>query len=206
MQGLSDLNLSEEDGLLKISANFVAPTLGYTVSLDAVQYVIEPADKIQDFTLSVVPPPGPYVLPALQVFALGSSLPEWAEGARINGPSLEQIASIRQLIKEGQPIGSDMYFVEAACVKGDKLIADIRYGGGCARHDFRLTWDGSLDKSNPPQALLQLSHNANGDPCKALISERLTFDLSPHFDSPAEVNFRIGSDTDERLVPRCAGA
>ncbi|MDJ0979414.1 MAG: hypothetical protein QNI87_12885 [Erythrobacter sp.] len=204
MHNVADLDLFGKDGTFHISANFVAPTLGYRVSLDPIIYVVEPNDKIQEFVLSVTPPSGPYTLPALQVFPLGGSLPAWAEGARIRGSSLDHIASIRGLVKEGDPIGDDMYFLEAVCVNDDKLIADVRYGGGIARHDFRPSWDSALDKSNPPKATLYLSHNGNNDTGKAIIPERLTFDLSPYFDSGAEVDFVIATQVDQRAVPRCA--
>ena len=165
-------------------------------------YIVPPEDNIQDFVLSVAPPTGPFVLPALELFPLEGILPDWAEGARISGSAHEEIASIRSLVKGGEAVGGDMFLLEAAVHKGDKLIADVRYGGGCARHDFRLTWDGSLDKSDPPQALLKLSHDGNGDPCKALISERLTFDLSPHFEANADVVLRLEAGGAERIVPR----
>lgn len=190
MHPIGNVDLLEKDGRTFLELTYVAPTLGYQVTLEAVIYVEPPEDKIQEFTLTVIPPQG-MALPALDVIELKGELPDWAEGARIVDPKFEPIVSIRKLILKGEPVGDDMLFVESAGIKDDKLIVHVSYSGGCARHDFRLTWDGTLAESAPPQALLSLSHNANGDLCKAYLRERVVFDLSPHFEGNDDTLIRL---------------
>lgn len=77
----------------------------------------------------------------------------------------------------------DFYADPASIVSGeinsDILGLVVRYGGGCKDHDFELYWDGLFMDSEPPQVRLQLSHNANNDLCRALLTEKLFFNLSP---------------------------
>ncbi|MGA1865679.1 MAG: thrombospondin type 3 repeat-containing protein, partial [bacterium] len=66
--------------------------------------------------------------------------------------------------------------INIAC---DRLQIKVSYGGGCREHEFKLAaWSYFLE-SYPVQANILLSHNANDDPCDAVISETLYFDLSP---------------------------
>ncbi len=76
-------------------------------------------------------------------------------------------------------ISTDHTNIQDAIVEGDLLMLDVVYGGGCEKHEFKLYgWKG-ITKSNPPQAEIFLSHNANNDVCDALIYNKLTFDLTP---------------------------
>ena len=73
----------------------------------------------------------------------------------------------------------DMHFIESAEIAKDALNVSVSYTGGCVDHDFRLVaWD-YFSKAEIPQVKLLLAHDANGDPCKALIREALCFDISP---------------------------
>lgn len=76
----------------------------------------------------------------------------------------------------------DLHFDAATIVRAD-MRRDVieltnRYGGGCEEHIFDLYWDGLFMESNPVQVNLQLSHNSNNDVCRALITEKVFFDLS----------------------------
>lgn len=66
-----------------------------------------------------------------------------------------------------------------ATVDGDRLQLRIRHAGGCAEHDFSLLHSGVFVETEPVQIYLQLAHNAHGDPCRALVSRDVLFDLSP---------------------------
>ena len=71
----------------------------------------------------------------------------------------------------------DSFTLHDASIEGDELTLDVRYGGGCREHGFKLYMQPVFAESNPVRANLYLSHNANGDDCEALISESLTFDV-----------------------------
>ncbi|QRK12946.1 hypothetical protein JQX13_24685 [Archangium violaceum] len=69
--------------------------------------------------------------------------------------------------------------VEGLSLSGDLLLVNVSYGGGCAEHDFALSWDGSFAESNPTQASLVLLHDAHDDQCRAHVTTTLRFDLTP---------------------------
>ncbi|MFH1313841.1 MAG: hypothetical protein ABIJ00_11535 [Candidatus Eisenbacteria bacterium] len=62
---------------------------------------------------------------------------------------------------------------------GDILYFKVEYGGGCMEHGFDLYGRSAFLESDPPQASVYLSHNANGDDCEALITGELEFSLVP---------------------------
>ncbi len=74
---------------------------------------------------------------------------------------------------------SDPVAITASEVDGDTITLTVEYSGGCGEHDFALCWDGSWIKTLPMKVGLTLSHDANGDMCRAMISEDITFDLAP---------------------------
>lgn len=73
----------------------------------------------------------------------------------------------------------DPYELVSARVDGDTLHVSVRYGGGCADHDFALLVVPLFMESYPVQMAGSLAHDAKGDPCRALVSSELRFDLSP---------------------------
>jgi hypothetical protein len=64
-------------------------------------------------------------------------------------------------------------------VQGDCIEMKVSYSGGCAEHRFELVWDGNWAESMPPQVSLRLVHHNNNDHCRAIKSEKLTFDIKP---------------------------
>lgn len=70
------------------------------------------------------------------------------------------------------------YTLDGLTLEGDTLFVDVTYGGGCADHHFEAEWDGSFMESLPEQVLLDVFQYPSGDPCDALISETLRFDVS----------------------------
>lgn len=102
----------------------------------------------------------------------------------------------RTPVREQAPIGDDFVAISSSGLKGDKLILMLINGGGCQQHTFQLNWDGTF----PAQAVLELSHNANGDTCKAIIRERLQFDLSVIIENPGQYVLRVNSGVTELIA------
>ncbi len=70
--------------------------------------------------------------------------------------------------------------IEAKLVENDILSTVVSYSGGCKKHEFTLgTAPDFTNTDLNPQVNLVLGHENNGDLCRALIRERLDFDLSP---------------------------
>jgi len=199
-----DADLINVDNGTRIDVKAYAPTLGWTdVSLSIVQYVTAPQDCIQDVILNGTPPGG-YALQAIQPYDLSGTIPEydWLQGVRIKNETDTILTTLRTPVKEKPPIGIDMISVGNAGLKEDKLLLDTHYSGGCATHFFQLNWNGDIIKSNPPQIVLDLSHDANGDTCKSLVTERLQFDLSTILESPEIYTIIVKTDTTETIAYR----
>jgi hypothetical protein len=77
-----------------------------------------------------------------------------------------------------QQLPADPVLTSEVRIQYDMLTLSLSYGGGCWDHLFALHSTGTLSMSQPPEVDLVLSHDAKGDPCKALISRNITFDLS----------------------------
>ncbi len=76
------------------------------------------------------------------------------------------------------PIASDIYDLDTAWVSGNCLHITVMYSGGCGETDFQLYYNNRIMKSYPPQTNLFLSFTDN-DPCRAVVKDTLSFDLSP---------------------------
>lgn len=63
-------------------------------------------------------------------------------------------------------------------VEEDLLTLHIQYGGGCRDHRFALLVDPAFMESHPVQVAARLAHDADGDPCRALVGRTLRFDLT----------------------------
>ncbi len=199
---LIDADLDNAGGSTMLHVLACAPTLGWRdVSLTSVVYVMPPLDGIQDFILHGQPPSGP-VADAIEAFQLSAPVPsaDWLRGVRISTSCGESLLTLRTPVREQAPVGDDFVAIPSAGLKGDKLIIDVIHSGGCRQHTFQLDWDGSFLKSNPAQAVLRLSHNANGDTCKALIRERLQFDLSVIIENPSQYVLRVTSGVTELVA------
>ena len=72
------------------------------------------------------------------------------------------------------------YEVDSSYVDDEELFVRVRYGGGCADHDFNLFMDPDrfMDPS-PVKANLILQHVDHFDACRAYIREWVSFDISP---------------------------
>jgi hypothetical protein len=73
----------------------------------------------------------------------------------------------------------DPLTIEDAGVAGDFLDVRVGYSGGCRTHDIHaVAWGGWME-SHPVQVRVYLSHDDRGDPCDAIITRDLRFDLRP---------------------------
>jgi hypothetical protein len=88
-----------------------------------------------------------------------------------------EVSSETTITNETMP--NDLYNWLTTDLDSSVLTIDISYEGGCADHGFELVWDGSLSKSQPPQANVILSHDSMADACTDLVNQKLLFDLSP---------------------------
>lgn len=77
-----------------------------------------------------------------------------------------------------QPYAMDQLFVVGAKIVADTMIVDVEASGGCEPHEFAYCWDGLFLESFPVQIHTQISHDGNGDPCEAIVSETLEYDLT----------------------------
>ncbi len=87
----------------------------------------------------------------------------------------------------------DTYNIEQLKLEGDQLQVNITYGGGCENHTFRLIGSDEYAESYPVQTSVLLSHDANDDPCEALLGETLVFTLLPLAQRYREL-YRVNSD------------
>ncbi len=72
----------------------------------------------------------------------------------------------------------DMLEINNVSLDKDLIKFNVRYSGGCRIHEFELFAYKVIQKSNPAQVTVILSHNSNKDDCKALITEKIRFDLT----------------------------
>ena len=62
-------------------------------------------------------------------------------------------------------------------ISGDILHVGISYGGGCREHEIQaVAWSGWME-SNPVQVRVILAHEDHDDPCDAVVTRSLAFDL-----------------------------
>ncbi len=81
-------------------------------------------------------------------------------------------ASIGRIDQASDPIS-----ISDVRVKGNKMLIDVSYGGGCEDHQFQLIGSPMISKSLPPIRAIQLVHFANSDKCKMNVIKTLEVDL-----------------------------
>ena len=75
--------------------------------------------------------------------------------------------------------GTDPFVLNAAAIAGDTLTVNVSYGGGCRTHRFTLVASNVFLESYPVQLGVALAHDADGDLCRAWLTEEYDFDLTP---------------------------
>jgi len=77
------------------------------------------------------------------------------------------------------PWPTDPVSVSEARVVGDSLHLVAEFGAGCRPHEFALVIGPGWRESYPVQVDALVSHNANGEMCRALGRRSLAFSLLP---------------------------
>lgn len=91
----------------------------------------------------------------------------------------------------------DEYHADSAWIADDSVGIRVSHGGGCSNHYYQLFWNPDVfAESLPPQADLYLRHFNNRDFCRALLSKRPMFDLTPI----KEAYFNYYGDADSATV------
>ena len=80
--------------------------------------------------------------------------------------------------------GRGRYVIEARgdkapAIEDDTLAVTLSYSGGCEDHEFTLVASDAFAESYPVQLEVSLAHEANGDRCRAYLTETYGFDLTP---------------------------
>lgn len=96
----------------------------------------------------------------------------------------------------------DQISMTSAIVRNDSLVIDVTYSGGCADHVVRLIASNYWLESLPVQLYAVLAHDDGDDPCDAIVSSTVAFDLEPLRDSyhdsygpPGDVIIRVFADS-----------
>ncbi len=71
------------------------------------------------------------------------------------------------------------YTISSAKIVEDKLVLNVTYAGGCKDHNFSIVFSDTFLESYPVQNNVVVTHDNNGDYCKALIQKTFSFDLTP---------------------------
>ncbi len=75
-------------------------------------------------------------------------------------------------------IKRDQLNVNSVSLNKDEIKFNVSYSGGCKEHIVELYAFKEIQKSNPAQVTLLLSHNSNDDMCEAYLSKTVSFNLS----------------------------
>ncbi len=79
----------------------------------------------------------------------------------------------------GTSFARDTLSVEQARIRGDVLILEVAYPGGCAEHAFVAYSPGPIIRTLPPGADVFLAHDARGDACTDQMRKEVRFSLTP---------------------------
>ena len=85
---------------------------------------------------------------------------------------------------------NDSYTISAIQIKGNKMLVDVSFSGGCMLHEFKAVGLPISNQAIQPIRQIQLSHNSNRDNCEKLMSHTLEIDLKP-----IALNQQVGSKT-----------
>lgn len=85
---------------------------------------------------------------------------------------------------------NDFYTISAIEIKGNKMLVDVSFSGGCMFHEFKAIGLPISNQAIQPIRQIQLSHNSNRDYCEKLLSYTLEIDLKP-----IALNQQVGSKT-----------
>lgn len=96
-------------------------------------------------------------------------------GARILGSSHVEIGDVTP-----EDLKKDSFTFRDARINSATLELTVVSGGGCQEHTYSLTMTpAAFMESYPVQANLYLRHDAHDDPCDAIVTDTVEFDLGP---------------------------
>lgn len=98
--------------------------------------------------------------------------------------------------------GSAPTGINKVTITGNKMSIQVKYSGGCEKHEFKLVGNKMISKSIPAQRSIKLYHNNYNDSCRELIEETLVFEISAFAYDDNEIVLRLdGYETPIRYLP-----
>lgn len=110
----------------------------------------------------------PYLIIALILNSCGTKVPQNDDLGRE-----VQLVSDFENYQNSAPVN-----FESVVLTGDILTLKFSYSGGCEKHEFALVGMEAMAKSLPPIRSIVLYHNNNGDSCRELITETLSYNIA----------------------------
>jgi hypothetical protein len=95
------------------------------------------------------------------------------------GPDPDPTPAELVIERDPRSIPSDAVDIVRARLDDDALVLALRHAGGCRAHRFALHLALPVPPDPTPVLDLNLSHDADGDACEALLSPMLRIDLRP---------------------------
>jgi len=89
----------------------------------------------------------------------------------------KESGSVHIVDLEKIPKKSDSFGLSKASITEDTLQLKVEYGGGCEKHTFVLYCHNKLKEVDTLEVFI--IHDANNDPCEAIVREDVNFDLKP---------------------------
>lgn len=96
-----------------------------------------------------------------------------------------ELVGKRVVLSTAEPrrLQMDPFTLKHVSLEGAIMKLGVNYSGGCHSHEFRLFMSPPVfQESFPVQAKLWLQHENDDDPCDAIVSDELAFDISPILD------------------------
>lgn len=101
-------------------------------------------------------------------------------------PTASAPGLLETVVTGNDRLPNDAITIDSARVVGETLVAFVSHGGGCAEHSYQLAIGSAWMESFPVQVRARVAHNANGDPCRALLRRELLMSLRPLQDAYRE--------------------
>jgi hypothetical protein len=107
-----------------------------------------------------------------------------------------------EVVTNMRTFGSDPIGIINAIIDKNLLKIEVKYSGGCKKHEFALRGHKMISKSMPPQRGIKLFHQADNDDCRELIEETIIFDISAFAFGDGEITLRLeGWDIPLSYIP-----
>lgn len=109
------------------------------------------------------------------IVALLCSGCDHAINARLIGTAPVEISDVAP-----EDLKKDSFTISQSTTENAELTLVVSSGGGCREHGYSLVMTpAAFMESFPVQANIYLRHDAKDDPCDAIVTETVVFDLSP---------------------------